>query len=232
MIGFDPMYFMFLGPALLLGIWAQFKVKSAYATASQIETSSRLSGAQVARGILDSFSLQNVGIEPSHGFMSDHYDPKAKMLRLSPEVYEGRSIASLGIAAHEAGHAIQDAQRYAPLVMRNGIVPMASIGSNASWFLLFMGFLLNSMNFIILGIGLFSLVVVFQLINLPVEFDASRRAKELLVSKGFISPQEQRAVAKVLDAAALTYVAATVTAILTLLYYLMRSGLIGGNSRE
>ncbi len=232
MIGFDPMYFMFLGPALLLGIWAQFKVKSAYATASQIETSSRLSGAQVARGILDSFSLQNVGIEPSHGFMSDHYDPKAKMLRLSPEVYEGRSIASLGIAAHEAGHAIQDAQRYAPLVMRNGIVPMAAIGSNASWFLLFMGFLLNSMNFIILGIGLFSLVVVFQLINLPVEFDASRRAKELLVSKGFISPQEQRAVAKVLDAAALTYVAATVTAILTLLYYLMRSGLIGGNSRE
>ena len=232
MIGFDPMYFMFLGPALLLGIWAQFKFKSAYATASQIETSSRLSGAQVARGILDSFSLQNVGIEPSHGFMSDHYDPKAKMLRLSPEVYEGRSIASLGIAAHEAGHAIQDAQRYAPLVMRNGIVPMAAIGSNASWFLLFMGFLLNSMNFIILGIGLFSLVVVFQLINLPVEFDASRRAKELLVSKGFISPQEQRAVAKVLDAAALTYVAATVTAILTLLYYLMRSGLIGGNSRE
>ena len=232
MIGFDPLYFVFLAPALLLGIWAQFRVKAAYAVASQQTTSSHLSGAQVARGILDSFGLQNIGIEPSHGFMSDHYDPKAKVLRLSPDVYQGRSIASFGIAAHEAGHAIQDANHYAPLRIRNGIVPMAAVGSNASWFLLFMGFVLNSMNLILIGIGLFSLVVVFQLINLPVEFNASKRAKEILVARGFISPQEQRAVAKVLDAAALTYVAATVTAILTLLYYLVRAGLIGGNSRD
>ena len=151
------------------------------------------------------------------------------MLRLSPDVYHGSSLAALGVAAHEVGHAIQDAEKYSMLVVRNAIVPMASMGSNASWIIMMIGFFMSSMNLILLGVGLFSLVVIFQVVNLPVEFDASKRAKEILVNRGFISPQEQAGVARVLDAAAMTYVAATISAILTLLYYLWRLGIIGGS---
>lgn len=230
MFYFDPMYFVFLAPALLLAGWAQLSVKRAYAQASQVASSAQLSGAEAARRLLESQGVRNVRVEETGGMLSDHYDPKKKVLRLSQDVYSGRSLAALGIAAHEAGHAFQDAEGYAPLVLRNGIVPLASFGSSASWFLMFGGFLLGSMNLIILGIGLFSLVVVFQLVNLPVEFNASSRARKLLLSSGLVATEEDQTVGKVLNAAALTYVAATVSAILTLLYYLWRMGLLGGRS--
>ena len=229
---FDPLYFMMLAPAMLLALWAQFRVKSAFTWASQIAPSSRLSGAEVAAKILQANGISNVGIEQAQGFMGDHYDPGKKVLRLSPDVYSGRSLAALGVAAHEVGHALQDATGYAPLVLRNGIVPLASIGSNSAFFLIMLGGLLQSMNFVLLGIGAFSLMVIFQLINLPVEFDASNRARKILVERGFVSPQEEKAVAKVLNAAAMTYVAATVSAVLTLVYYLVRFGLIGGRREE
>lgn len=232
MIGFDPVYFIFLAPAMLLGLWAQFKVKSAFNAGKEIPAYCGLSGAQVAQRILDANSIRNVGIERAEGFLGDHYDPSAKMLRLSPDVYDGRSISALGVAAHEVGHAIQDANRYAPLVIRNGIVPLASFGSNASFFLMMAGAVLNSFNLILLGIAAFSLIVLFQLINLPVEFDASNRARSILLRQGIVSSNEEKEVARVLNAAALTYVAATLSSVLTLVYYLYRYGVIGGSSRD
>jgi Zn-dependent membrane protease YugP len=232
MYGFDPMYFVFLAPALLFGMYAQFKVKSAFAIGHGIKANCGLSGAQVAKQILEANSIANVRIERTEVFLGDHYDPKEKVLRLSSDVYDGQSLSSLGVAAHEVGHAIQDAQKYAPLVIRNGIVPLASIGSNASFFLMMLGAVFNIYNLILLGIGAFSLIVFFQIINLPVEFDASNRARKILLSRGIVSPTEEKAVGKVLNAAALTYVAATVTSILTLLYYLFRYGVIGGRRDE
>ena len=232
MIHFDPMYFLFLAPGMLLAFWAQMKVKMAYSEASQIASSTGISGRDAAALILRANGISNVGIEDTPGTMSDHYDPQGKVLRLSHDVYHGHSLASVGIAAHEVGHAIQDARKYTPLVIRNGIVPMANIGSNVSWLLMLGGFALGSFNLILFGIAAFSLVVIFQLVNLPVEFDASNRARATLVANGIISPQEEREVGKVLNAAALTYVAATLTAVLTLLYYLVRSGLIGGRREE
>lgn len=225
---FDPMYLLFMLPALALGAWAQFKVKSAFAAVSKMPVRSGLTGAQAAARILERNGLHEVGIEPTRGFLGDHYDPRHKVLRLSPDVYSGRSLAAVGVAAHEAGHALQHRTGYAPLALRNGIVPLASLGSNAGILLLIVGMMIQSMGWIIAGIGLFSMVVLFQLVNLPVEYNASRRAREVLVESGIIAPAEEPAVGRVLNAAALTYVAATVTAILTLLYYLLRSGLLGG----
>lgn len=225
---FDPLYFIFLAPAMLLAMWAQFKVKSAYNKASQIRVRSGLTGAAAARRILDSNGLQSVGIERAQGFLSDHYDPRHKVLRLSPDVYGGASIASLGIAAHEAGHAIQDATNYGPLVLRNGIVPLAGFGSNFAMILFIIGMVLSASSqlgqWLMYGaIGLFSLVVLFQVVNLPVEFDASNRAKRILSDTNMVTADEAPVVKKVLSAAALTYVAATLTAILTLLYLVIRA---------
>lgn len=236
---FDPMYFVIVGPALLLALWAQFKVKATYARAMQIPAASGISGAEAAHMLLQSYGIRNVGIEESHGMLSDHYDPRAKMLRLSSDVYHGRSVASLGIAAHEAGHAIQDATHYAPLRFRNGIVGFAMVGGQLSWLLIILGFVMGAAGtvlgkgFLIAGIALFSFTVLFQLINLPVEFDASKRAKDLLRSAGIVREgEEYTAMRKVLSAAALTYVAATVSAALTLVYYLLQSGLLGGSNRN
>ncbi|MEP0843720.1 MAG: zinc metallopeptidase [Phycisphaerae bacterium] len=236
MFGFDPLYFLLLAPALLLGLWAQFRVKSAFARGSEIPASGGMTGAEAARRILLANGLQRVQIEPAHGYLGDHYDPRAKVLRLSPEVYHGRSVASVGVAAHEAGHAIQDAAHYGPLKLRNGIVPLASTGSQLAWILFFIGLVFSTRYFgqvmMLLGIGLFSTVVLFQLVNLPVEFDASRRARQVLVANGIVSGHEDAEVGRVLNAAALTYVAATLTAIMTLVYLLIRSGLLGGGRRE
>lgn len=229
---FDPVYFIFILPAMLLAGWAQLKVKWAYAQASKIPVHSGVSGAEAARRLLATAGLSNVGIEKTEGHLSDHYDPKDKVLRLSPEVYSGRSLASVGIAAHEAGHALQDAARYAPLVARNIIVPVASFGSNASWIIMTLGFVMQSFQLIAFGVLLFSLVVIFQVVNLPVEFNASSRAKELLFRHGIIAAEERAMVSKVLGAAAMTYVAATVSAILTLAYYLFRMGLLGNRDQE
>jgi Zn-dependent membrane protease YugP len=164
--------------------------------------------------------------------MSDHYDPRAKVLRLSPDVYQGRSLAALGVAAHEAGHALQDAEGYPLLKMRNGLVPLAAAGPTVGWILLMIGFFLHSAGWMWAGLIVFSFAVIFQLVNLPVEFDASRRAKELLTRIGILNAEEAPAVAKVLNAAAMTYVAGTLMAILQLAYFVIRSGVLNGSSRD
>ena len=215
-------YLLFLSPAILLALWAQMRVRSTYAHAMQVPA--RMTGAQAARHVLDSAGLQSVDVEQTPGFMSDHYDPRHKVLRLSPEVYNSHSAAAVGIAAHEAGHALQDARGYLPLVIRNAAVPAASFGTNASFLMIIGGALFAFQPLIWLGIAAFGCVVFFQLVNLPVEFNASSRAKAELAGLGIAGAQEMPAVNKVLNAAALTYVAATLTSIMTLLYYISRFG--------
>jgi Zn-dependent membrane protease YugP len=225
---FDPYYLLFLAPGMLLALWAQFRVRSAYHEASQIPARSGLSGAEGAHEVMRAAGVSGVEIEPVEGFLSDHYVPGEKVLRLSPDVFAGRSLAALGIAAHEAGHAIQDDRRFPLLGIRNALVPLAGIGSNVSWVLIMIGFALASVTWIEIGIFAFSMTVLFQLVNLPVEFDASRRAHAALIDGGIVSPDEAIYVRKVLNAAALTYVAGTLTSIMTLLYFLFRAGLLGG----
>ncbi len=229
----DPMYFLIVMPTMLLAMWAQFKVKSAYGKWSQVAASSRLTGSEAARRMLQHAGVHDVKIEPVQGFLSDHYDPRSKTLRLSPGNFESRSIAAVGIACHEAGHAIQHATGYAPLGMRTAIVPIASLGSWLAFPMIMIGMMLGMMQLAQLGVLLFGGLVVFQMITLPVEFDASNRAKQQLQSLGIVQSREEgRGVAAVLDAAALTYVAATVTAVAQLLYFAMRAGLLGGRSRD
>jgi len=227
-IGLDLTYFVYLAPALLLAFWAQMKVKSQYAAASKVPAN--LSGAAAARRILDFAGLQDVAIEPIRGQLTDHYDPRDKVLRLSEGVYGTNSMAAVGIAAHEAGHALQDAKSYTPLVIRNMAVPAASFGSSAGMLLIMAGIGLSYAQFagskylILAGIVGFGCVAAFQLINLPVEFDASNRAKRLLVEHNMVPAAQMGAVNGVLNAAAWTYVAATLQSVLILLYYVMRFG--------
>lgn len=229
---FDPLYLMMLAPAMLLALWAQFKVKRAYKHWSAVPTARGASGADVARQILASSGISGVPVEIADGFLSDHYDPRHRVLRLSSGVYNGRSVAAAGIAAHEAGHAIQHASAYAPLVLRNTMAPVAMLGSNLAMILLMVGMFLKAMELVYLGIIGFSVAVAFTLVTLPVEFDASRRAKALLPQLGLVAAGEQAGVAKVLNAAALTYVAAAISAVLQLVYFLLRAGLLGGSRDE
>ncbi|GAA4466663.1 zinc metallopeptidase [Novipirellula rosea] len=212
------LYFLFVLPPFLLGLYAQWKVKSAFAQMSKIST--RMSGAQAARRMLDSAGLNSVGIEQVGGRLSDHYDPRAKVLRLSSDVYNGHNMSAVGVACHEAGHAFQDAQNYAPLMIRNTAVPAANFGSGAGIWMLLGGIWFGIPALAWIGVILFAAVVFFQVINLPVEFNASSRAREQLVAQGIIAGNEEHYVAKVLNAAALTYVAATLQSIMTLAYYL------------
>ncbi|MCC6421044.1 MAG: zinc metallopeptidase [Gemmataceae bacterium] len=232
MMWFDPVYLLFLAPGILLAMWAQFRVSSAYNEASRIPGRRGFSGAEAADAMLRAEGVSGVHIEPTEGVLTDHYVPGEHVLRLSRDNYTGRSLAALGVAAHEAGHALQDATRYPLLAIRNTLVPLANFGSSAAWLIILAGFLLQIMGLIIVGCVAFSAVVLFQLVNLPVEFDASRRARVALVTHGLIAPEEEPEVAKVLNAAALTYVAATLTSILTLLYFLYRAGLLGGRSNN
>ncbi len=227
-LGIDPLYWIMMLPVLLFSLYASYKVKSAFKKYSKYTTSRKLTGAETARQILQSYGLSNVDVVETKGFLSDHYDPIKKVVRLSPGVYNSNTVASVGIAAHETGHALQHARAYKPLMFRNAIAPTASIGSNFSWIIIMVGFIFGSLGLIKLGIVLFSLVVVFQLITLPVEFDASARAKEILSSHGIVTSNELAGVSKVLSAAAMTYVAAAASAIMTLLYFLIRAGLLGG----
>lgn len=221
MLFFDPVYFLYVLPALLLAAWAQYRVRTAYAIAQQV--AAPLSGAAAARHILDSAGLHDVAIEMISGQLTDHYDPRDRVLRLSEEVYQSRSLAAVGIAAHEAGHALQHALGYAPLAIRNAAVPVASLGSNAAFILVFVGLVFHSLvGLAYLGIALFFGTVVFQVVNLPVEFNASSRAKAQLVSLGVVDQEEMYYVNRVLNAAAWTYVAGTLQAIMVLLYLLMR----------
>lgn len=226
------MYYMYdityllLIPAILLSLYAQYKVQATYKRFSQVGAASGLTGAQVARKLLDNNHLSDVPVEITPGKLADHYDPRTKVLRLSPEVYHGHSLASLGIAAHETGHAIQHAHAYFPLALRNGIFPVANLGSRLGFFLFFLGFIFGGNNFMIqLGILLFSFFVFFTLLTLPVEFNASSRAMEMLTDSGYlVQGEEAQGARKVLSAAALTYVAAAATAILQLLRMLLLRG--------
>lgn len=216
---FDPWYFIIISPAILLMIWAQARVKIAFRQGMRIDA--HLSGAAAARHILDQAGLQHVGIEETRGMLSDHYDPRHRILRLSRDVFHSRSASAVGIAAHEAGHAIQHATKYAPLVVRNIAVPAAQFGPMASMVLIVLGFLMSSPNLIMFGIFCYAGLVFFQLVNLPVEFDASNRAKKILTEYQIVDQQGAVAVKKVLNAAGWTYVAATLQSVLTLLYYIM-----------
>jgi uncharacterized protein len=231
MIGlFDPWYFIVLSPALLLAGWAQMRVRSAYQHGMQ--EPAPLSGAAAARYILDSAGLSQIPIEETHGQLSDHYDPQSKVVRLSSEVYHTRSLAAVGIAAHEVGHALQDAKNYAPLVFRNLAVPAATFGPGLAMVMLILGGVLWSKPLIILGLIAFGSTVVFQLINLPVEFDASARAKRYLNEMQIVDQRGAAVVNDVLSAAAWTYVAGTLQAILTLVYLAMQYGGILGRRDE
>jgi len=223
---FDPLYFVFMLPGLFLMLWAQSKVKGSYRKFSQVPNSAGVTGAQAARRVLDSQGLQSVGIEHIKGELSDHYDPRTRILRLSDGVYGTKSIAAAAIAAHEAGHAIQHARGYAPLKARTAIVPVVNIGSNLGYIVLIIGVIAGSFQLGLIGVILFALATVFALITLPVEFDASNRAKQALVSTGLIDGgvgggQESKGVATVLSSAAWTYVAGFAASLLTLLYYVM-----------
>jgi Zn-dependent membrane protease YugP len=226
---FDPMYLLFVMlPGMALSAWASFRTKSAFKKYSKVRAATGYTGAQAARAMLDREGLQDVKINRSHGFLSDHYNPATKSLALSEAVYGSNSIAAIGVATHEAGHAIQHAQDYKPLWLRSLLVPTANIGSSLGYIVMMAGFFMDLMGIITIGIVLFSAVVLFQIVTLPVEFDASTRARELVVAHGIISPTEREGVDRVLNAAALTYVAAAVSSLLTLFYFLMRAGLLGG----
>jgi len=224
---FDPMYFVFIAPAALLMMWAQFRIKSAYHEGQKIHA--RLSGAATARYILDQNGLQDVAVEQTHGTLSDHYDPRTRTLRLSRDVYNGKNASAVGIAAHEAGHALQHAQHYMPLVLRNAAVPAAMFGPTAFMVLLIAGLLFNSPQLILIGLLAYGGVLLFQLINLPVEFDASNRAKYILSDENIIDHHGAIAVRNVLNAAGWTYVAATLQTLLVIAYYAFR---IFGGSRD
>lgn len=214
------LYWLFVLPGLLLGLWAQMRVKGAFKTYSRVQSARGITGAQAARRILDANGLQHVEVQKVDGFLSDHYDPRAKVLRLSSDVYSTPSLAAVGVAAHEAGHALQDQQNYAPLNLRSAMVPAVQIGGWVGPLMLIVGLaLLQNELLAIIGLVLFGLTALFSIVTLPVEFDASKRAKLVLVTEGILGPQEMTGVNKVLDAAALTYVAAAIQAVMTLAYY-------------
>ena len=226
------LYLLFSLPALIFGFWAQSKVRGAFNKYSKVRIYTGLTGADVARRMLDSRGLNNVQIQQTQGFLSDYYDPRSKVLNLSPQVYQSNSIASAGVAAHEAGHALQDAEGYAALKFRSTMVPSVKVGSWLGPIIFIVGFLFQStMGTTIawVGVGLFALTALFSLVTLPVEFDASRRAKAWLATSGVTYNQEMQGVNSVLDGAALTYVAAAIQAISTILYYVF---LLSGRRRN
>ena len=225
---FDPVYILMIIATGLISLFAQVKVKGAFQKWSRRATASQMTGAEVAQQILRESGIFDVKIEKVGGFLSDHYDPSSKPLRLSPSVYDSSPVAAVGVAAHEVGHAIQHARAYWPLQVRTFMAPAAAIGSNLAMFVIFGGLIFNALGLVKIGIVLFSLMVAFVLITLPVEFDASNRAKKLLPALGLTQGDEGKGVASVLNAAALTYVAAAVAAVAQLLYFLWIAGLLGG----
>lgn len=228
---FDPIYLLFIAPGLALSIWASYRVKSNFKKYSKVPSSRGISGAEAAQEMLRGAGISDVKIQRTRGTLSDHYNPVTKTLNLSDGVYSSTSIAAVGVATHEAGHAIQHAHNYAPLWIRSALVPTANIGSSIGYFVMLFGLFLQSQGMVGVGALLFSAVLLFQVVTLPVEFDASGRAKKLVVEQGIILPQERQGMDRVLNAAALTYVAAVVSTLLTLLYFLLRSGLLGGRDR-
>ena len=228
MMFFDPLYFVIILPGLLFSLWASFKTKSNFKKYSRVQSASGLTGEQAAQRLLNTAGIQGVKIVRTPGILSDHYDPSKKILALSENVFGSTSIAAIGVACHEAGHAIQHAQKYGPLWLRTTLVPTARIGSSLGYFVMFFGMILQSMNMVLFGAVLFSMVLLFQMVTLPVEFNASARAKRLVVENGIVSSREKEGINQVLNAAALTYIAAAISTLLTLIYFLFRSGILGG----
>ncbi len=227
---FDPIFFLFALPGLLLGMYAQFKLSGTYNRYIREGLATGVSGAETAREILDRAGLHQMPVNMVRGHLTDHYDPLKKALFLSEENYHGRSIAAVGVAAHEAGHALQHQAAYAPLKLRMALVPVVGFATNASFFLLILGMAMSITGMAIAGIVIYGITTAFQLVTLPVEWDASRRAKQQLLSMGLVQRDEAGAVSKVLNAAGLTYVAAMISSLLTLLYYV--SLFTRGNSRD
>lgn len=226
---FDPVYLMMLLPAMILAGIASLLTQSTFRRYSRVGSYSGMSGAEAAERMLRSQGIYNVDIKPVRGFLSDHYDPVMRTLRLSPDVYQSRSLSAIGVACHEAGHALQHAGGYLPLALRSALVPAAQIGSSGSYIIFLLGFLFQSIAMMKIGVYLFAMVVLFSIITLPVEWNATARAKRLMVNAGIVTPSEAGAAGAVLNAAFLTYVASAFTAIMTLLYYMMRAGLLGRN---
>ncbi|MEN2766192.1 zinc metallopeptidase [Ornithinibacillus xuwenensis] len=214
-------YIIYLALILIIPIWAQSRVKGTYKKYSKIATSSQMTGAQVARKILDDNGLYDIQIEETKGLLSDHYDPRKKVVRLSSGIYHGHSMASSAVAAHEVGHAIQDAESYAFMRFRSALVPVANFGSNISIFLIIAGFIFGMLELATIGVVFMGAAVLFQLVTLPVEFDASNRAMAQLVSTGIIRNNEERETKKVLNAAAMTYVAAALVAVAELIRFIL-----------
>lgn len=230
---FSPMYLIFMIPAFLLMALASWYVKHAYSKWSQVRASSGLTGYQAAQRLISTGNLYGVQVAGTAGQLSDHYDPRNKTLYLSGGVADVPSVASVAVAAHELGHAMQDAEDYFPMRIRSGLVPMVSIGSNLGWILIIIGLMLRMTGIAWLGVLVFSGGALFALATLPVEFNASTRAKELLSATGIIQTEEERrGVNQVLNAAALTYVAGLVTAVMQLLYYVFLIGGMGGRRRS
>lgn len=228
MFYFDPIYIIFAIPGLLLALYASFKTKSTFSKYSKIASANGLTGAEAAYRLLQNAGIDDVSIEEINGFLSDHYDPTAKKLRLSTKVYGSNSMSAIGVACHEAGHAIQHQVGYAMLGLRSALVPATSVSSWLSYIVIILGFMMQSQSFILLGAMIFSATVLFSIITLPVEWDASTRAKKLMVSTGIVPQNQVHYAADVLNAAFLTYVAAAVSSLLTLAYYLMRAGIFSG----
>lgn len=209
-------YLIYFAILLLIPLWAQLKVKGAYSKYSKVASSSQMRGAEVARRVLDANGLYHVKVEETRGVLTDHYDPRTKTVRLSTDNFHGHSLAAAAVAAHECGHAIQDQEEYAFLRFRHALVPVANLGSNLSWILIFIGALTTITELFLLGIIFMAAAVLFQLVTLPVEFNASSRAMDQVVSLGIITNNEERETRKVLSAAAMTYVAAAAVAVIEL----------------
>jgi Zn-dependent membrane protease YugP len=231
---YDFHYLYFMLPALLLSLWASWRTRSAFKKYSRVPTARGLTGAQAAQTMLRAAGIGDVTVVPTAGMLSDHYNPLNKQLALSEGVFGSNSIAAVGVACHEAGHAVQHASAYKPLWLRSALVPTANIGSSVGYLVMLVGLLLLRMGQVVgqevvmFGALLFSAVLLFQIVTLPVELDASARAKRLAVEYGIVMPQERAGMDRVLNAAALTYVAAAVSTLMTLVYFLLRSGLLGG----
>lgn len=226
---FDPRYLLFMLPGLALMGWAQWKLRSTFNKYRQIPNSRGMTGAQAAAAVMRLAGVYDVGIEPIAGELTDHFDPRARMLRLSEAVYNSRSMAALGVAAHEAGHAVQQHVKYAPLAFRSGLVPVVNIGSQLGWIVLMAGLFLQFTSLAWFGVLLFAASTLFALVTLPVEYNASARARQLLEQAGLVTPEEYTGVRTMLNAAAYTYVAGFAASLLQLLYYVM---LVSGMSNR
>lgn len=229
MVWFDPMYLLFALPGFILALLASAVTKSTFMKYSKVGVASGCTGAEAAKRLLNDAGIYDVSIEKVNGFLSDHYDPTHKVLRLSDDVYGSRSLSAIGVACHEAGHAIQHAEHYAPLALRSSLVPLVGFGSTFSYVMILIGFFMQSQNLILFGAILFSAAVLFSIVTLPVEYNASSRAKKLMQHAGIVNSREATAAGAVLNAAFMTYVASAVNMILILLYYLMRAGVFGNN---